>query len=81
MVIIELIEDLSNICLSYLEEEEKIYIKEEWDKFDKKFVCDIAAKHGWLDLLRWARENGSQAKWDSWTCSFAAWNGHLETLK
>ena len=54
----ELIKDVSNICLSYLSQEEQIYIGGEWNKFDKNEVCNIAAESGWLDLLKWARQNG-----------------------
>ena len=34
MIIEGLICDLSNICKSYLTEEEQIYVNNEWDKFD-----------------------------------------------
>ena len=76
---IGLIKDVLNICESYLTEEERKYISKEWEKFDKYNVCDIAASNGWLDLLKWARQNGCE--WDSWTCSCAAENGHCEVLK
>ena len=77
MIIEGLIKDVSEICLSYLSEEEQIYVKKEWEKFEKNDICKIAARNGWLDLLKWARSksNGSQAEWDSNTCSYAAWNG------
>ena len=44
-----------------------------------KNTCEIAAKNGHLEVLKYARENG--CPWDEWTCSFAARNGHLEVLK
>jgi hypothetical protein len=85
MIIEELVKDLSDICLSYLSQDEQIYIKKEWDKFDKKYICTIAAKNGWIDLLIWARnphkQSGSRAEWNSWTCSYAAGNGHLLILQ
>ena len=71
--------DLYNICCSYLTDEECIYVNNEWTKFNKNYVCNIAAKNGWLDLLIWARKNGCE--WDRYVCSNAAFNGHLEVLK
>jgi hypothetical protein len=74
-----LIKDLSYICLSYLSEDEQIYIKKEWHKFKKYSVCSTAANNGHLyifilnEVLKWARQNGCD--WDSWTCSYAAENG------
>ena len=74
-----LIADLSNLCLSYLLEEEHIYISKKWNKFNKYDVCEMAAKNGWLDLLKWVRQNGCE--WNSHVCSNAAHSGHLEVLK
>ena len=42
-------------------------------------VCIIAAKHGHLEVLQWAREHG--CPWNEWTCARAAQNGHLEVLQ
>ena len=42
-------------------------------------TCSMAAKHGDLQMLQWARMNG--CPWDSSTCSSAAENGHLEVLQ
>ena len=56
-----------------------IYIDNEWDKFPKKYICDIAALFGWLDLLKWAHSN--DGVWDSKTCDNAAINGDLEIFK
>ena len=39
----------------------------------------LAASRGWLNLVKWARENGSP--WDHLTCAHAAHGGHLEVLK
>jgi hypothetical protein len=71
--------DALSICLSFLTEEELIYSKGEWHKFPKDDVCYIAARNGWLDLLKWARENGRP--WYMSTCATAASNGNLEILK
>ena len=76
-----LIEDVSNICELYLTQEEKIYISSKWAKFNNKEVCRIAAENGWLDLLKWAQQNGCIVIGESWTCILAAQNGHLEVLK
>ena len=79
MNVIQLPKDLNNICCSYLTDDECMYINNEWKKFNKNEVCEIAAQNGWLDLLIWARQNGCE--WDSYICSDAAYNGHLEVLK
>jgi hypothetical protein len=73
--------DTLNICLSFLTENESIYSKGEWNKFPKDKVCIIAAKNGWLDLLKWARFETKKCNWNIWTCAYAAMNGHLELLK
>ena len=41
--------------------------------------CELAARHGYLNLIKWARTNG--CPWDVYTCSYAADGGHLEVLK
>src|SRR5947207_1347241 len=74
MNIIQLPKDLKNICCSYLTGEECMYINKEWTKFNKNIICNIAAENGWLDLLKWAKQN-------SYVCNNAAQNGHLEVLK
>jgi hypothetical protein len=38
-----------------------------------------AAKGGFLEVLRWARQNG--CPWDEWTCTRAAEGGFLEMLQ
>ncbi len=45
----------------------------------KKRICSIAAKHGHLDILVWARSQ--DCPWGPTTCSRAAKHGHLEVLK
>jgi hypothetical protein len=42
-------------------------------------LCSWSAYNGHLEVLQWARANGSP--WDWRTCSEAANNGHLEVLK
>ena len=47
----------------------------EWNSW----TCNYAAENGYLDVVKWARENGS--KWDLDVCTYAALNGHLDVLK
>ena len=42
-------------------------------------MCEYAALHGYLEILKWARAH--ECRWNRWTCSYAAQNGHLEILK
>ena len=79
MNIIQLPKDLNNICCSYLTDKEFMYVNNEWTKFKKNEVCDIAAENGWLDLLIWAKLNDYE--WDYWTCNNAARNKHYEVLE
>jgi ankyrin repeat protein len=44
-----------------------------------KIKCSYLAYFGHLDILKWARKNGSE--WDRFVCFYAALNGHLEVLK
>jgi hypothetical protein len=67
--------DALSICLSFLTEEELIYSKGEWYKFPKNKVCNIAARNGWLDLLKWAFARKNGCDWDKWVCHYAALNG------
>jgi len=46
---------------------------------NKYFICKEASKKGFLNLLKYANENG--CPWDLRTCSNAAENGHLDCLK
>jgi len=41
-------------------------------------VCLYAAKHGNLDMLRWARAQNPPCPWDIRTCGYAEKNGHRE---
>ena len=49
------------------------------NKISRRLKCHEIASEGYLEVLKWARENGCD--WNSDTCSFAADNGHLEVLK
>lgn len=42
------------------------------------FICEIAARHGRIGVLKWARDN--RCPWDG-ACYAAAKSGHLETLQ
>jgi len=42
-------------------------------------TCYNAAYGGYLEILKWARENN--CPWNEYTCTCAASGGHLETLK
>ncbi|KAJ8608816.1 hypothetical protein CTAYLR_009355 [Chrysophaeum taylorii] len=42
-------------------------------------VFHVAARHGRLEVLQWARANGYSL--NEWTCANAATGGHLEVLK
>ena len=62
---------------------------EEWVKYGSTTIMKLLklnlelsknlAKYGYLETLKWARENG--CPWNKWTCSSAAQNGYLEILK
>ena len=78
MNIIQLPKDLNNICCSYLTNDECIYVNKEWEKFNKNKICIIAAENGWLDLLKWGRQNGCE--WNTQICSRAAQNGNLAKM-
>ena len=43
-------------------------------------VCDFAAKRGSVRLLKWTRVN-NLADWCTYTCQYAALNGHLPALQ
>jgi hypothetical protein len=42
-------------------------------------TCELVAKGGHLEVLRWAREH--DCPWDGLTCVRAAAGGHLEVLR
>lgn len=77
-----LIKDVSDICVSYLNKEEQLYISKEWDKFDKNEVCRIAIKNEWLDLLEWVIQNVIESnKEKGKICDLAILYGKLDVLK
>src|SRR5947207_5472177 len=78
MIIEELIKDVSDICLSYLTNEEQLYIKEDWDKLNQGRAYDLAIKNGWLDLLQWLHKYSYNMQW---VCYDAACYGHLNIIK
>ena len=43
------------------------------------WFVSFAAEGGHLEVLKWARENGSP--WDEDICAYAAESGHFEVLK
>lgn len=49
---------LIGICKLYLSYEENIYYENEWHKFPTNYICRIAERNGWNDLLRWACKKG-----------------------
>jgi hypothetical protein len=44
-----------------------------------KKICVKAAKHGFLEMLQWARANG--CPWNQRTCAHAAYHGHFDILQ
>lgn len=48
-------------------------------ELEKDTFSEACAKFGYLELLRWGREQGCW--WDEFTCAAAAKKGQLETLK
>ena len=71
-----LLHDISNLVLEFLDLDEQKYVNGNWNKIQN--ACFFAASHGFLDLLQWARSNG--CRWNTFVCSNAARNGHLEVL-
>lgn len=80
----KLIKEISNICVSYLSENEQIYIKKEWYKFDLYSIWDTATTRGWIDLLEWivGDKKNYSLNYIYWEYIFAeVHNGNLEALK
>lgn len=50
-----------------------------WDPKGIEAICQMAAWHGQLPVLQWARAN--DAPWDVYTCAWAARRGHLHVLQ
>ena len=49
------------------------------EKFLFKGLCNLAAKKGHIDCLKYLHKNGYP--WNNWTCNYAAMNGNIECLK
>jgi uncharacterized protein YabN with tetrapyrrole methylase and pyrophosphatase domain len=47
--------------------------------YKKITMCERAAETGYLNVLKWARENN--CSWNDWACHNAAYNDHLNVLK
>jgi hypothetical protein len=47
---------------------------------DGELICDLAARNGYLKVLKWAHNNG-RLPLNKWTCASAAQGGQLEVLK
>ena len=48
-----------------------------WDTM----TCNLAAKHGHLNIIKWARNQNPPCPWSRSTCHYAAKNGHLHVLE
>jgi len=46
---------------------------------NKRYDCDLAARYGHLDCLKYAHEE-YDSPWNAWTCKYAAENGNLDCL-
>ena|SRR5580692_1293486 len=66
------------------------------NRINRTLQCREIAAEGSLEVLKWARSNGcrgtskagfpnlplrGQGEWNSYTCAWAAENGHLEVLE
>jgi hypothetical protein len=67
-------DNIDKMCLKYTN---KFYNKN--IKNNSKITSVLLTKNGYLNVLRWARENG--CPFDEDICTYAAQNGHLEVLK
>jgi hypothetical protein len=77
------VKDVRKLIWGLLTKEDKLVIKIAHNR-DRKVVLSwlfsyYCAENGYLELLKWARENGCD--WDWWTCAYAAKGGHLDVLK
>tara|TARA_A100001015_G_C15041416_1_gene739892 strand:+ start:1390 stop:2310 length:921 start_codon:yes stop_codon:yes gene_type:complete len=52
-----------------------------FNKYVKKFLCNVAAEYGKLYMLKWARKQQPPLLWDNHICLKAFRFGHYETLK
>ena len=67
--------DLSNFKDFFFEE--LTLLKD--NKIEK--IINECAKKGYLNLMKYLRENGCRCSWNSYTCDLAAKNGNLDCLK
>lgn len=81
ILLIKLPKDLSNICLSYLNNNELTYYFNKWNEFSEYEICNIASKNNWFDLVKWANVNNYICYWSTQTCFNAITNGNLDMLK
>lgn len=77
----QLIEDLSNICISYLSKDEQIYLSKEWNNHDKNVLYVMAIENGWLDLIKWIKENTLENEWDHIIYTVTGMGGNIQILK
>ena len=54
------------------------FVENRWYNI-KNRLCSYTAANGYLEILKWVRENGCRL--DSRTCTDAAENGHINVLK
>lgn len=79
MDIYDLPTDLNKLWHSYLPLNTVDYYNNNWTKYNVETVCNVAAEHGFIDLLTWSRLKGYP--WSTETCAIASLNGQLEILK
>jgi len=48
---------------------------------DKRIICIDAALYGHLDIIKWAKKNGTPWYTSEWICSAAAFSGNFDILK
>ena len=83
---------ISRLILDFFDIDEQNYFINNWKAIVN--VCDFSAKHGYLNLLKWARSSDAEKSsavetsgssqncdWDALTFSYAAENNHLELLQ
>jgi len=75
-----LTKDVFNLCISFLTKDEIIFSNGKWNKYDKINVHYIAARNGWIELLKWTIEEGICNR-DYIFYKYVITNGHLDMLK
>src|SRR5437868_3987882 len=71
--------DVYNFCLKFLTKEEIILGRGTWDEFDQDKLCLIAAKNGWIELLKWVIDKGICMWGDIYRVAIK--HGHFDMLK